>query len=108
MAVTATPRLLVIDDDPAVRSMLTDALTSLGYSVDQARDGVEGIWRIGESYYDLVLTDHAMPGMNGREVVEAVRRRHPAANLIMLTGYATALLHRLLSWHRDYGVSCHN
>lgn len=89
MAVPATPRLLVIDDDLAVRSMLTDVLRTLGYRVDEARDGVEGIWRLAESEYDLVLIDYLMAGMTGREVVEAVRRRLPAVKLIMLTGFAT-------------------
>jgi two-component system, NtrC family, response regulator AtoC len=84
-----TPRLLVIDDDIAVRGMLADVLTHLGYDVDEASNGVEGVGRFDEDNYDLVLTDHLMPGMTGREVIEAVRERRPATNLIMLTGYTT-------------------
>ncbi len=86
-------RLLVIDDDPTVRAVLCDLLSGLGYAVDGAPDGAEGLARFGQGGYDLVLTltDLAMPGMSGWEVAEAVRSASPGAPVILVTGSATDL-----------------
>ncbi len=82
-------RLLVIDDDPTVRSVLCDLLSGLGYVVDDAPSGAEGLALFGQGGYDLVLTDLAMPGMSGWEVAEAVRSALPGAPVILVTGSAT-------------------
>lgn len=82
-------RLLVIDDDPAVRSVLRDLLSGLGYQVDDAPGGAEGLALFGQGGYDLILTDLAMPGMSGWEVAEAVRSASPAVPVIVVTGSAT-------------------
>ncbi len=84
-------RLLVIDDDPAVRSVLCDLLSGLGYAVDGAPDGAEGLARFGQGGYDLVLTDLAMPSLSGLEVAEAVRSESAVTPVILVTGSATDL-----------------
>jgi CheY-like chemotaxis protein len=85
------PRVLVVDDNPYVRAVLADQLTALGYTVDCAADGIQGLERLERGDFALVITDLAMPGMSGWEVAEAVRRRRSAPGLILITGAATGV-----------------
>jgi signal transduction histidine kinase len=71
-AVTA-PRILVIEDDEAVRRTLVDILEINGYSVDAAADGTEGLARAKQEAPALILTDVAMPGLSGFDLLEAFR-----------------------------------
>ncbi len=67
-------RILVVDDDPVVRSVVKLALEGAGYEVTTARDGREAIMRIAASDYDLVLLDVTLPKLDGVEVVEELSR----------------------------------
>lgn len=84
-------RVLVVDDDPRVRDLLRDFLGTIGCDVDEAADGLEGVARLAQAGYDLVVTDLVMPGPTGWDVTEAVRRRDAALPVLMLTGSATNL-----------------
>jgi len=84
-------RALVIDDESSIRHLLSEVLDSLGFHVDEAADGGAGLALCEERIYELVVTDLNMPGLSGWEVVEGVRRRAPAARLIMVTGSAENL-----------------
>lgn len=84
-------RALVIDDESSIRHLLSEVLDSLGFHVDAAADGGAGLALYEERIYELVVTDLNMPGLSGWEVVEGVRRRGPAAGLIMVTGSAENL-----------------
>ena len=86
MTETRRPRMLVIDDDPSVREVMSYLLVSFGYDCETAADGVAGVARFDEGGWDLVVTDLAMPGMNGWEVSEAIRRRSPTMPIILVTG----------------------
>jgi two-component system OmpR family response regulator len=66
-------RILVVDDDPAVRSVVKLALERAGYDVTTARDGREAIMRIAASDFDLVLLDVRLPKLDGLDVVEELR-----------------------------------
>ena len=79
-------RVLVIEDDRHVRSLLCDALRTWGYQVDAAGDGREGLARFDPEHHDMVLTDFAMPELSGVEVVAGVRDRDREVPVIMLTG----------------------
>lgn len=81
-------RILVVDDDPAVRRFISDSLESLGYDVDQAADGEEGLRRMAASAPGLLIVDYAMPGMTGVDMVMRARETAPALPIIMATGYA--------------------
>ncbi len=82
-------QLLVVDDDPMVREVLVHELESIGYDVAEASDGLAALARIdaGERP-NLLVTDYAMPGMNGWTLIEEVRRRLPDLPAVVLTGYA--------------------
>jgi len=71
-----TRRALVVDDSRAMRSILTAIVEGLGYAVEQAGDGRDGLARVeGQSRFELALVDWNMPEMNGLEFVVAARVR---------------------------------
>jgi len=84
----ASGRVLVIDDDQEVRAFLAEALTGLGYSVDQAEDGTLGLEQLERKPPDLLLLDYAMPGRNGAEIAAEARKRRPQLPIVFVTGYA--------------------
>jgi DNA-binding response OmpR family regulator len=78
-------RVLVIDDEPAIRQLLSRALTGHGFEVDSAQDGAAGLEMVGQTPYDVVLLDVVMPGTPGTEVLPKVLERCPGQNVIMLS-----------------------
>ena len=80
----STARILVIDDDPQIRRAMLATLTTRDYQVSDARTGQEGLDRLRESSYDLVLLDINMPGMSGLETCRLIRAGSEIA-IIMLT-----------------------
>jgi len=84
------PRILVIDDEVAVRKVIVRMLTSAGHEVSAAPDGAAGLrlWR--EAGADLVLTDLHMPEMNGLEVIRALRAAAPTLPVVAMSGTGAA------------------
>jgi CheY-like chemotaxis protein len=80
------PRVLVIDDDASVREAVSYLLAEFGYDCETAADGLRGLARFDEGGWNLVLTDLAMPEMNGWEVAAAIRRRSPTMPIVLITG----------------------
>jgi two-component system, NtrC family, response regulator AtoC len=80
------PRLLMLDDDPNVREVVSALLTAIGYDCQTAASGRAGLLRLDEGGWDLVLTDLTMSEVTGWDVVEAVRRRAPATRVVLITG----------------------
>jgi len=80
-----SPRILVVDDEPAVREALARALEIEGYEVDLAGDGEEGMIRIGSSDPDLLILDVTMPVMSGLEACRRLRRLGNRIPILMLT-----------------------
>jgi DNA-binding response OmpR family regulator len=78
-------RVLVIDDEPAIRQLLSRALTGHGFEVDAAADGTAGLDMVGRGSYDVVLLDVVMPGTPGTDVLPRVLERCPGQNVIMLS-----------------------
>ena len=80
-------RLLLIDDEPGIRRMMSLDLSSGGYQVYTAEDGAKGL-EVFERYRpELVLTDIKMPGMDGIEVLERIKRLSPQTEVIVITGH---------------------
>ena len=82
------PRLLVIDDELTVREVLCEFLRVLGYDVEAARDGADGLARLARERFDLVVTDLRMPHLDGWDVLESARAITPGMPVIMVTGAA--------------------
>jgi len=85
----ATPKVLVIDDDPVVGTSFDRVLSPKGYAVITARDGREAMSKLSDEAYDLVFTDIRMPGMNGLEVAERLKASQPWLPVVIVTGYGT-------------------
>ena len=87
-------RILVVDDEPVVASILTSILTRRGYAVTAVNDAKEALRRLRapEAGFQLLLTDHGMPGMTGLELLAEVRRNGPKIPVVMLTGWGETLL----------------
>ncbi len=79
--------VLVVDDESMVRDVLQEYLSGDGHDVTAAKDGAEALERFKNGKYDLVITDRAMPEMNGDQLAEAVKKLSPGTPLIMLTGF---------------------
>lgn len=79
-------RILVVDDDPAVRTMLYDVLTSQGYTVDLSEYSGDALEKLIDYRYRLLLLDARMPGISGFELLKYCKRHHPDMEIIMITG----------------------
>ncbi len=79
-------RVLVIDDDEEHRTLVRHMLVGEGHQIDEALDGAEGLRLFGKSPPDLVLTDINMPGLDGHEVITAIRVLHPEVPIIAVSG----------------------
>ncbi|SRR5258706_11261594 len=80
------PRILLIDDDEAVRTLLRMTLSRAGYEVIEADDGQRGLQLLAESSVDLVITDLVMPQKEGLETILELRRKNPSAKIIAISG----------------------
>jgi CheY-like chemotaxis protein len=91
--VTAAPgqtnpprRILVVDDDIAIRQLSTDLLTRSGFHVDVAEDGAVAWNTLQTNHYDLVVTDHRMPKVSGVQLVKKLRAARMALPVILVSG----------------------
>ena len=78
------PRILLVDDEQSIQTLLSYPLRKDGYEVVQANDGREALARFGESTFDLVVLDVMMPRLDGLEVCRRLRSRS-SVPIIMLT-----------------------
>jgi DNA-binding NtrC family response regulator len=81
--------VLIIDDEAAIRESLQTLLELEGYDVETAENGEEGLARLGDRPFDLVLLDLALPDRNGLELLPEIRGIDPQLSIIMITAYGT-------------------
>ena len=84
-------RILVIDDDADMRTLLEHTLRSAGHEVALAADGREGVEQYRTQPADLVITDLYMPIQQGLETIIQLRKEYPAVRIIAMCGKSTAL-----------------
>ena len=83
-------KILVVDDDPVTRTLLTKRLIRDEYSVETAEDGVSAIEKLGSHFYDVVLTDLMMPGgVDGIGVLETAKQINIKTEVILITAHAS-------------------
>lgn len=80
------PRILIIDDDDAFRTMLRLSLRRLGHEVEEAANGRQGLLRQRTEPADLVITDLIMPEKEGLETIRELRAEFPALKIIAISG----------------------
>lgn len=86
---TKTKRIVVADDDPNLRHLLVDTLQTIGYSAQGAENGLEVLELLRREPFDLVISDIAMPRMDGFDLARTMRREFPQIRILFITGVAT-------------------
>ncbi len=81
--------ILLVDDEPLNLDLLEQELTDLGYGVEKAESGRAALEKLAVTPVDLVLLDYQMPGMNGIEVLEEIKKKQLDLPVIMITAYGT-------------------
>jgi excisionase family DNA binding protein len=83
----AMPRVLVVDDDSAVRDTLADILELSRLRIDTAADGASALEQLRAQRYDLLVTDLRMPGVDGMQVVAGAKRLRPGIKTVIITAF---------------------
>jgi DNA-binding response OmpR family regulator len=79
-------RILLADDEEALRELLREQLSAQGYAIDEAQDGVEAVEKLQQNSYHLAILDINMPRKNGLDVLRHIREQNLPVRVIMLTG----------------------
>jgi two-component system response regulator PilR (NtrC family) len=82
-------RILIVDDEPSLRLLVTRVLRPAGFAVTEAAGGAEAIAALAERRFALILLDVAMPVVSGADVFAAARAQDPAQCVVVMTGNAT-------------------
>ncbi|MCB0284538.1 MAG: hybrid sensor histidine kinase/response regulator [Calditrichaeota bacterium] len=85
----AEVKLLIIEDEPIVRESYIDMFAVLGYTADVAVNGKDGLQKLSQKEYDIVITDLNMPVMDGQETLMRIKKKYPQVQVIVITGFAT-------------------
>lgn len=93
-------RILLVDDEESVRAVVSDVLHGAGYEVGTATDGFRGLEKFQQELWDVVVTDSIMPGMNGEDMVAAIKAISPEVPAILITGFPKTIKNS----HRFEGV----
>jgi CheY-like chemotaxis protein len=80
------PQILVVDDDPSIRESLGLLLSSVGYEVSMAENGVRAVSHLNRTLPDLIVTDINMPEMSGIELILHVRNQYPSISVVAMSG----------------------
>jgi two-component system response regulator AtoC len=103
-------QLLIIDDEPAIRQILSKIATDAGHTVSIAADGKGGLERLAKGDIDVALCDIRMPEISGIEVVEKARQQGIDTLFLMMTAYASVCAMRIFStdWNSSPTLSISN
>ena len=96
-------RILIVDDDPDVHAMLMVALQTEDRQIESAFDGLEGLQRVQQDHWDLVITDVLMPGMDGMTLLERIHALRPATRVVVMTVASTA--ENIITGIRDHAYA---
>jgi len=87
-------KLLIVDDDPEMRSLLSEELEEEGYRVTVAKNGLDVLSDIPFTSYDLIITDWKLPLRNGIQILKSVQEIHPGIPVILITAFGDAKIRR--------------
>src|SRR5688572_24385166 len=83
------PKILIVDDEKAIRNTLKDILQYEKFEVDEAADGAEALKKVETLHFDLVFCDIKMPKMDGLEVLTRMQEMKPDMPVVMISGHGT-------------------
>ena len=87
-------RILVIEDDEEMRSLLEDFLKDEGYEADSANNGSEAFHKLAKEPFDLVITDIRMPGLTGLDILSAVKKFQVEMPVVVITAFGGEEVYR--------------
>ncbi|MEW6348063.1 MAG: diguanylate cyclase [Thermodesulfobacteriota bacterium] len=82
-------RVLVVDDDPVVRSLVAECVMEGGYAADECGDGAEAIEKIRITPYEVIITDMMLPGVDGLSLIKKLKQNGTDTDVIVITGYGS-------------------
>ena len=82
-------RIMIIEDDEEMRSLLKDFFEEEGFETDSVSNGVDALRMFSEDHFDLVITDIRMPGLTGLDILPRIRRLKPETPVIVMTAYGS-------------------
>ncbi|MBU0961359.1 MAG: response regulator [Proteobacteria bacterium] len=86
---TEQTSILILDDEPIVSKRLKPSLEKKGYEVETFTTSADALARINERQFNIVVTDLKMEGMDGMQFLSEVKKKYPATEVIVITGFAT-------------------
>jgi DNA-binding NtrC family response regulator len=86
---TVTDKILIVDDEPEMCSLLSDILKEEGLGIETATSGEKALAKMGEQDFAVVITDLNMKGMPGMALLKEIRHRHPDINVIIMTAFGS-------------------
>ena len=91
---SSNARVLIIEDDEEMRSLLKDFFTEEGFETDSVSNGSEAFRKLVKEPFDLVITDIRMPGLTGLDILPGMKRLQPGAPIIAITAFGSEEVYR--------------
>ena len=79
-------RILIVDDNPDILKLVSKMAARLGYYPTTAEDGVDALYHLNRTHYDLVLTDYDMPFIDGYQLADQIKEKHFGTRVVIMTG----------------------
>jgi DNA-binding NtrC family response regulator len=83
-------KILIVDDNPNMSSLLCEMLEVFDYESVRANDGTEALTELSKGEFSMVISDMRMPNMTGLELLKEVKTRHPKLPFVLISGYSVA------------------
>jgi DNA-binding NtrC family response regulator len=87
-------RILVIEDDEEMRSLLKDFFLEEGFETASVENGSEAFRKLAKESFDLIITDVRMPGLTGLDILPGIKKLQPESPIIVITAFGTEEVHR--------------
>ena len=87
-------RVLIVEDDEEMRSLLKDFFEEEGFETDSASNGVDALQRLAKDRFDLIITDIRMPGLTGLDILPGIKKLDPDASVIAITAFGSDEVYR--------------
>jgi CheY-like chemotaxis protein len=89
-------RILIVDDNPDILKLVSKMAAHLGYHPTTAEDGVDALYHLNRTHFDLVMTDYVMPFIDGYQLADQIKEKHFGTRVIIMTGHCERDLEGLL------------